>query len=107
MKYSGDQSFLKDIYPSVVLSIDQSIRHHIDDKGYLLHEDADTWMDVKRNGIPGSPRGNRASDIQYLWHSQLVSGVHLAELMGDKSHAEAWQAVADKLAKNFERTDKR
>lgn len=52
LKYSGDQSFLKDIYPSVVLSIDQSIRHHIDEKGYLLHEDADTWMDVKRNGIP-------------------------------------------------------
>lgn len=102
LKYSGDQSFLKDIYPSVVLSIDQSIRHHIDDKGYLLHEDADTWMDVKRNGIPGSPRGNRANDIQFLWHSQLVSGVHLAELMGDKAHAEAWQAVADKLAQNFE-----
>lgn len=102
LKYSGDQSFLKDIYPSVVLSIDQSIRHHIDEKGYLLHEDADTWMDVKRNGIPGSPRGNRANDIQYLWHSQLVSGVHLAELMGDKAHAEAWQAVANKLAQNFE-----
>lgn len=102
LKYSGDYSFLQDIYPSVVLSIDQSIRKHTDEKGYLLHEDADTWMDVKRNGIPGSPRGNRANDIQYLWYGQLEAGVHLARLMKDESHAKAWQAVADKLAQNFE-----
>lgn len=103
LRYSGDRSFLQDIYPSAVLSIDQSIRHHIDGKGYLLHADADTWMDVKRNGIPGSPRGNRANDIQYLWYSQLTSGVHLAQLMNDEVHAREWQAVADQLARNFEK----
>ncbi len=103
LRYSGDQSFLKDIYPSVVLSIDESISDHMDENGYLLHADADTWMDVKRNGIPGSPRGNRANDIQYLWYRQLEAGVHLATLMGDNAHAEAWQEVADRLARNFEK----
>lgn len=102
LSYSGDQSFLQDIYPSVVLSIDQSIKNCTDEKGYLLHEDADTWMDVKRNGIPGSPRGNRANDIQYLWYRQLLSGANLALLMNDHAHAEAWTAIAEKLACNFE-----
>lgn len=102
LRYSGDRSFLRDIYPSVVLSIDQSLRHHTDEKGYLLHEDADTWMDVKRNGIPGSPRGNRANDIQYLWYKQLEAGAHLARLMDDTPHAEAWHEAAVRLARNFE-----
>lgn len=102
LRYSGDRSFLRDIYPSVVLSIDQSLRHHTDEKGYLLHADADTWMDVKRNGIPGSPRGNRANDIQYLWYKQLEAGIHLARLMDDAPHAEAWHEAAVRLARNFE-----
>lgn len=102
LAYSGDRSFLKDIYPSVVLSIDKSIENYTDEKGYLLHADADTWMDVKRNGIPGSPRGNRANDIQYLWYKQLTAGAHLAKLMDDAAHAEAWLKVANRLAQNFE-----
>lgn len=102
LNYSGDQSFLNDIYPSVVLSIDQSILNYIDEKGYLVHADADTWMDVKRNGIPGSPRGNRANDIQYLWYKQLLAGANLARLMNDQPHADTWTAIAQKLAQNFE-----
>lgn len=102
LKYSGDASFLKDIYPSIVLSIDQSLKKSTDKRGYLMHEDADTWMDVKRNGIPGSPRGNRANDIQYLWYCQLMSGANLARLMNDPQHAEAWQKAAQKLVGNFE-----
>ena len=102
LNYSGDHSFLQDIYPSVVLSIDRSIKNYTDEKGYLLHADADTWMDVKRNGIPGSPRGNRANDIQYLWYRQLIAGSHLAQLMNDEAHAQAWTAIAQQLAMNFE-----
>lgn len=102
LDYTGDKSFLADIYPSIVLSTEQSLLHHTDARGYLLHEDADTWMDVKRNGIPGSPRGNRANDIQYLWFKQLIAASHLARLMGDNERAETWQAAADKVAANFE-----
>ena len=102
LNYSGDESFLKDIYPSVVLSIDQSIKNYTDEKGYLLHADADTWMDVKRNGIPGSPRGNRANDIQYLWYKQLMAGSRLAKLMNDEVHANQWEGIAQKLAHHFE-----
>lgn len=103
LKYSGDLSFLSDIYPSVVLSIDQTIKNHIDKKGYLKHAEAETWMDVWRDGKAGSPRDNRANDIQYLWYKQLEAGSHLASLMKDEAHAKAWKTIADKLAQNFEK----
>lgn len=102
LEYSGDTAFVGEIYPAVKLSIDASCRNFTDDKGYLTHADADTWMDVKRNGIPGSPRGNRANDIQALWYGQLEAGSRLAELVGDKESAERWLRLADKIRSNFE-----
>ncbi len=101
-EYSGDTEFLHDIYPAIKTSIDASIRNYTDQKGYLTHADADTWMDVKRNGIPGSPRGNRANDIQALWYEQLVAGSKIAAIMGDEGSAEEWSGLAQTLAGNFE-----
>ena len=86
-----------------MLSTDQSLNRHTDPSGYLIHEDADTWMDVKRNGIPGSPRGNRANDIQYLWYKQLMAASRLAKLMNDDEHVKTWTQAAEKVARNFER----
>ena len=102
-KYSGDTEFLHEIYPAIKMSIDASIKNYTDEKGYLTHADADTWMDVKRNGIPGSPRGNRANDIQALWHAQLLAGSEIAALMDDMGSAEEWSGLAVHLASNFER----
>lgn len=101
-KYSGDTEFLNDLYPAIKMSIDASIKNYIDEKGYLTHADADTWMDVKRNGIPGSPRGNRANDIQALWYAQLMAGSEIAALMDDMGSAEEWSGLAVQLAGNFE-----
>lgn len=101
-QYSGDTEFLADLYPAIKMSIDASIANYTDEKGYLTHADADTWMDVKRNGIPGSPRGNRANDIQALWYGQLVAGAKIAALMDDYGSAETWSGLAQMLAANFE-----
>ena len=102
-QYSGDTEFLHELYPAIKMSIDASIKNYTDKKGYLTHADADTWMDVKRNGIPGSPRGNRANDIQALWYEQLTAGSKIAALMGDEGSAEEWSGLATMLASNFER----
>ena len=102
-KYSGDTEFLLEIYPAIKRSIDASIKNYTDEKGYLTHADADTWMDVKRNGIPGSPRGNRANDIQALWYAQLVAGSQIAAILDDLGSAEEWSGLAVHLASNFER----
>ena len=101
-QYSGDTEFLHELYPAISMSIEASIMNYIDEKGYLTHADADTWMDVKRNGIPGSPRGNRANDIQALWYQQLVAGSKIAKLLGDEGAAEKWSGLAVMLASNFE-----
>ena len=101
-QYCGDTEFLADIYPAIKTSINASISNYTDEKGYLTHADADTWMDVKRNGIPGSPRGNRANDIQALWYGQLTAGSRIAALMGDTGSAEEWSGLAQTLAANFE-----
>ena len=101
-QYSGDTEFLHELYPAIKLSIDASIKNYTDKKGYLTHADADTWMDVKRNGIPGSPRGNRANDIQALWYEQLVAGSEIAAMMEDYASAEEWSGLATMLASNFE-----
>ena len=102
-KYTGDTEFLHELYPAIKMSIDASIKNYTDEKGYLTHADADTWMDVKRNGIPGSPRGNRANDIQALWYAQLVAGSEIAAMMDDMGSAEEWSGLAVLLASNFER----
>ena len=101
-QYSDDTQFLHELYPAIKISIDASIRNYTDSKGYLTHADADTWMDVKRNGIPGSPRGNRANDIQALWYEQLMAGSKIAAMMDDMGSAEEWSGLATMLAGNFE-----
>ena len=101
-KYSGDTEFLLEIYPAIKRSIEASIKNYTDSKGYLTHADADTWMDVKRNGIPGSPRGNRANDIQALWYNQLTAGSEIASLLDDLGSAEEWSGLAVHMASNFE-----
>lgn len=101
-EYCGDTEFLAGIYPAIKISIDASIANYTDADGYLTHADADTWMDVKRNGIPGSPRGNKANDIQALWHDQLIAGSKIAAIMGDTGSAERWSGLAQMLAGRFE-----
>ena len=103
VRYSGDTAFIREIYPAVSRSITASIALFTDEQGYLCHADADTWMDVKRNGIPGSPRGNRANDIQALWYHQLIDGAYMARFMGDELAALEWETRAQMLRENFEK----
>lgn len=102
MRYTGDTTLVSELYPAVKRSIEGALMRYTDDKGYLTHADADTWMDVKRNGIPGSPRGNRANDIQALWYGQLRSGAEMATLMHDDEAAAQWNRLADRLKQQFE-----
>ncbi|NME71314.1 amylo-alpha-1,6-glucosidase [Flammeovirga aprica] len=101
--YSGDQYLIEELYPTVQRSIEGALKNWTDEKGYLLHDDHETWMDARRNydKLSYSPRGSRANDIQALWHKQLMAGVYFAQVMKDKKSEEKWQAVADKVKENF------
>jgi predicted glycogen debranching enzyme len=103
VKYTGDTSIIRELYPVVERSIEGSLKNWVDEKGYLTHEDADTWMDARRNTDrqPYSPRGNRANDIQALWHGQLEAGFFFAKFMGETEKYREWKSLAKKIETNF------
>ncbi len=103
LKYTGDTAFVKEIYPSVKIATDASLRLYTDEKGYLTHAGADTWMDAKRQGrYPCSPRGNRAVDVQALWYTQLMNAADLARYMNKEEDALCWSKAAEHLRLSFE-----
>jgi glycogen debranching enzyme len=102
LQYTGDASFAADVYPAVTIAIEGAIKNHVDAKGLLTHDDADTWMDARIEGkTPWSPRGNRANDIQVLFFSALLAGARLAAICKDKSAEKKWTMLAARAQKSF------
>lgn len=103
VKYSGDTAIIEELYPAVQNSIEGSIKHWVDEKGYLMHADNETWMDARDTNLNSySPRDTRANDIQALWYNQLRAGVYFAEYMKDQANVDKWSGIAEKLKRNFE-----
>ena len=102
IKYSGDISLISELYPVVKNSIEGALKYWTDDKGYLLHEDNETWMDARdENKNSYSPRGTRANDIQDLWYRQLLAGAYFADNMKDDESSRKWKKIAEKVKKHF------
>ncbi|MEX0602502.1 MAG: amylo-alpha-1,6-glucosidase, partial [Bacteroidota bacterium] len=104
VRYSGDMNFGREMFPAVRRSILGALRHRTDARAFLTHEDAETWMDAVGPDGPWSPRGNRANDIQSLWHRQLLTGAWMARRFGDMKSAREWEGIARRLAVNFDST---
>jgi len=104
VKYSGDVSLIKELYPAVQNSIEGSIINRMDSKGYLLHADNETWMDARDgNLVAYTPRGSRANDIQALWYQQLCAGVYFARFMNDTANMHKWEKIGDNVKRHFEK----
>lgn len=104
LQTTGDLSLARQTYPQIRLALDSALERETDAEGFLTHDDADTWMDARIEGNrPWSPRGNRANDIQALWHNALLVGERLARHAGDSGSARRWRAIADRLRANFTR----
>jgi glycogen debranching enzyme len=99
--YSGDTTFINEIYPVVKRAIKGAIRHRIDENFFLVHDDADTWMDAKGPDGAWSPRGNRAIEIQALWYTALQVGAILAGMNDEDQLGDHWLAISHSLKKNF------
>ncbi|OAB32953.1 amylo-alpha-1,6-glucosidase [Paenibacillus glacialis] len=103
VKYSGDTAIIGELYSTVQNSIEGSIKYWVDDKGYLMHADNETWMDARDANLESySPRDTRANDIQALWYNQLRAGVYFAEYMNDAVNVAKWNGIAERLKSNFE-----
>ncbi len=69
----------------------------LDADGLLRHAEADTWMDARiRGGRGWSPRGDRAIEIQALWHAVLAIGADLAARAGDENESARYAAMAER-----------
>ena len=98
---SGDTTFVAEIYPTVLRSIEGTVKFHCDSLAFLTHGDAETWMDAVGPDGPWSARGNRANDIQALWAQQLEAGIWFATRLGDVTSARRWDEKLKLLNENF------
>ena len=101
LHYSGDTSLLKALYPAVKRGIEGTLKFHADERQFLAHGDAETWMDAAGPSGSWSPRGDRANDIQGLWFRQLGVGAEIASMQGDEASASKWKNIASTLAQNY------
>jgi len=100
--YTKDFSILEQLYPNIKISVEGNLKYWVDNNGFLLHDDADTWMDAKKDGkIPFSPRGIAANDIQYLWYKQLQITEYFAAKLNDTNFAKICKNYSTKLKNNF------
>lgn len=102
-KYTGDKDFLKKIFPYIERSVEGTIKYHTDENYFLVHDDAETWMDAVGPEGPWTPRGNRANDVQALWYKQLFAASEIANTLGKAELARKYQQLYVILLENFKK----
>jgi hypothetical protein len=103
VQYSGDLDLGRRLYPAVQASIEGALKNWVDAKGYLLHDDNETWMDARdANHVAYTPRGTRANDIQALWYQQLQAGTYFAACVHDAASQAKWAQLAEQVKEHFE-----
>jgi 4-alpha-glucanotransferase len=103
---TGDREFLIEAWPRVRLAIDGALEKAVDHRGFLTHGDGETWMDAGGEHNPYSPRGDRAVELQALFHHGLLAGSMWDEALTEAGvesggHAGGWRAKAAMLAQSF------
>ncbi len=102
--FTADSSFVQEMFPVVRFALQQALQKRTDDLGFLLHDEAETWMDAVGPKGAWSPRGNRAVEVQALWYTALQIGLRLAEVVGaEPASVQSWQKTAQHLRQNFNR----
>ncbi len=103
VRYTGDESLVRELYPNVVASIEGSLSRFTDARGLLVHADNETWMDARRepDKVAYAARGTRANDIQALWYEQLRTGAEFASRLGERATAQRWSAAAEAVRNAF------
>jgi glycogen debranching enzyme len=103
-KQSGDDEFAREMAPMVFNAVHGAKKFAVDGDGFITHGDGETWMDGGGEDNPYSPRGNRANEVQALWHRGLLTAAQLAEKFPDlKESADEYNQMAQTLATNYHR----
>jgi len=101
LRYTGDMAFAEDIFPVIERAVAGATERRTDDRGFLLHGQAETWMDAGGESHPHSPRGDRAVEVQALWITALESAAAVADAIGKGDRAEAWTSRARNVRDAF------
>ena len=113
LKYTSDYEFiLKEIYPKLENIIQNySIGIDIDNNNIYLDTDGlivsgtestqNTWMDVKFNGIPATPRNGKAVEINAMWYNALKIMNELSKQMPEEPKKMNYEKMALKCKKSF------
>ncbi len=75
-----------------------------DSLGFICHGDAETWMDAVGPEGAWSPRGNRAVEVQALWHAALDAALKMAVTCSTNisdDEFNLWLDARHKIAENF------
>lgn len=76
----------------------------VNDKG-LLHTGggnmALTWMDVKVDGVPLTPRNGYAVEINALWYNAIMFAMELAGKNKDIQFVNEWKDIAEMIPSSF------
>ena len=105
---TGDHEFVRATMPVVLRACEGALAHAVDAEGFLTHGDGETWMDGGGEANPYSPRGDRAVEVQALWHRGLTVAARMARrfdgqaagLRGEEL-ARRYDAAAARLADSF------
>ena len=101
-RQAGDDEFAAALAPVVFRAVAGALAHAVDDGGFLTHGDGETWMDGGGEDHPYSPRGNRAVEVQALWHRGLLTAARLAARFPDVPGArDDYATLAQNLASGF------
>lgn len=98
---SGDTAFAAAMAPVIERAVEGALATAVDGELFLVHGDGETWMDAGGTEHPYSPRGNRAVEVQALWHRGLLTASRLAAATGDLTAADRYADLANKLAAAF------
>ncbi len=109
---SGDQSLLRDVYPTlkdIISWHERGTRFSIQvdpadgllragEKGVQL-----TWMDAKIGDWVVTPRSGKPVEINALWHYALTSMARWAQELVDEPAAAQFRRSADRVSESFSR----
>jgi glycogen debranching enzyme len=100
-RWSGDADFARESAPVIFRAVEGALDRAVDPDLFLVHGDGETWMDAGGEEHPYSPRGNRAVEVQALWHRGLLTAARLAHAVGDEERAARYGDLAARLATAF------
>ncbi len=115
MAYTGDEAFVKDLYPTLEKIIEAyQTGIDVDDNDIFMDEDGlissgngntqNTWMDAKIGNYAVTPRNGKAVEINSMWYNAICIMQEFATKWKGKDEAKKYEKLAKVIQKSFRET---